>query len=134
MFGDLAPIVFSVVIGIALFGLVLGAMYRGGGMDPIRRQVPMVAALGIGIAAAVILLPVFNSVLGQAATTVMIVIGGLSLMAYSTLRARPSGDRPDGRGFREAITMPGVRLLIVGWAAVLIVGSVLLSVAAILRR
>jgi uncharacterized membrane protein len=131
---DPLPIVFSVLLATGAFVLVAFGMYRGGGADAIRHQIPALVALGLVMLLIVVLLPVLNDVLGLDAVSAILVVASLGFIGYRyrTLRRRSASSEVPG--LREALTTPAVSWFLAGWAALVIALTLGLIVVAVARR
>ena len=127
------PIAFSAFFGLGAYCLLLFAIYRAGGTEAIRRQIPLLTVLFLGVVLAVVLLPVLNAVLGENVVTAILLTTSVALIGYSTLRRRQPGAAP-ALGMREALAKPGVGWFLAGWAALLIVGTLGLILVTIATR
>jgi hypothetical protein len=126
VFGVETPVVAAaLVIALATFGLVVGAMYLRGGTAAIRRQLPQIAVLGAILVVGAVGVPIATSALTGGA--VLLILLPLSV-GVLWARARRSGEgRPDR--LTPSARPRALRALIIAWLAVIVVSTIWLAVA-----
>jgi hypothetical protein len=115
---------------VSTLAFVVGAVYVRGGSDEIRRQLPQLAVLGLLVILAVIAVVVITSVAGDSASSAVLLVISVVLLGSWVVRARRGQGPLAIEQRRAAWRVPGFRVLVVGWIAIMIAWVVLLVLAA----
>lgn len=127
---SLALVLFDVFIVIGTMAFVVVAMYLGGGSDVIRRQVPRLAILAAGCLVVVLAVPVLGGMLGDLAPGgVFLGLTGAVVAVWVYRSRRGEGPLLVERQ-RAALRMPAFMTLVIVWLGALVVGTILLILAA----
>ena len=120
MFGTPVPVtVFEIVTAIATLGLVIGAVYLGGGAAAVRRQIPQITLMVLLFGVAVVVLPLILAALGDSAAVGIGLIGLTLAMVIRVLRGRAREPLPAARP-------PGLRILVAGFVVVMLINLTVL--------
>ena len=123
--------VVGVVVVIATMGLVIAAMYLGGGTAAIRRQVPQ---LGLLLAAALVAvlfaIPLLMRGLGDLAFSLVLVGLNVAVLMAWALQSRRGEGPLISETWSRAFSIPRFRTLVLAWGAFIVIGTVLLMLAA----
>lgn len=121
---------FGVFIVICTMALVIGAMYLGGGTEAIRRQIPQLVLMGVVLVGLLFAVPFLRSTLGDSASNLALLGLNAGVVVALFLRARRGRGPLAAEQRRAAFRTPGFRRLVVVWVAAVLVGTILLILAA----
>ncbi len=115
---------------IAIMVLVMGAMDLGGGTAAIRRQVPQLGLLAGALVVTLFAIPLLMSGLGDLSFGLVLVgLNAAVFIAWALQRRRGEGPLV-AQHWRQAFRLPAFRTLVAAWVAFLLIGTVLLIIAA----
>lgn len=117
-----------VVLGTLAF--IVGAMYLGGGRQAVRRQVPILVALAIGLVGMVVAVPILMSTLGDLAWAMVLVGLSAAVLVASVYQSRRQAGPLVAERRRAALRMPAFRTLVIVWVGARAVGTILVILAA----
>ena len=121
---------FGVFILICTMALVIGAMYLGGGTEAIRRQIPQLALMGVVFVGLLFAVPFLRSTLGDSAWNLALLGLNAGVVVALFLRARRGQGSLAAEQRRAAFRTPRFRRLLVVWIVAVVVGTILLILAA----
>jgi hypothetical protein len=120
----------SILILVVVSGVVIGAMYLGGGAEAVRRQVPMIAAVIVGGAALLfIVLPRANAQFGAETVGLVLLVATLGLSVARSRRTGVSLTRPVTGPTGRTVQPRQMVLLWLGLSVILIVGVTVIAIA-----
>lgn len=116
----------TVLIAISTLAFAVGAIYIGGGIAAIRRQLPQIGLLALLIVAVALVAPLVARAEGSAFVLVLVVFNAAALLMW--VRQRGPGSQSHATIRRNAWQMPGFRWLVIAYVAIVVIGTVALAI------
>jgi hypothetical protein len=126
VFEDPADAIFNAVLAVSVMGLVIGAVYVGGGVGAVRREAPLLVLFACGLLVIVFVVPLVERAIGFTFALALVALSGILLVARILMRRGESPAAAEHR--REVLSRPAVRALFVAWFAFIIIATVLLLI------